>query len=60
MSARTWDIFLLAAALLCAVGFALYYVRGVLDGDRTLTRVAAVGFFFLCAAAVISFLRVLS
>lgn len=60
MSARTWDIFLLAAALLCAVGFALYYVRGVLDGDRTLTRVSAVGFFFLCAAAVISFLRVLS
>lgn len=60
MSARTWDIFLLAAALLCAAGFAWYYVRGVLDGDRAFARVAAAGFFFLCAAAAISLLRILS
>jgi len=60
VSARTWDVLLLAAALLCAAGFARYYVRGVLDGDRTLARVAAVGFFVLGAAAIISLLRVLS
>lgn len=60
MSARTWDILLLAAALLCAAGFARYYIRGVLDGDRTLARVSAVGFFVLGAAAIFSLLRVLS
>lgn len=60
MSARTWDVLLFAAALLCAAGFAGYYVRGVLEGDKTLARVAAVGFFFLCAAAVISLLRIFS
>ncbi len=60
MSGGTWDILLLAAALLCAVGFARYYVRGVLGGDRTLARLAALGFFVLGAAAIISLLRVLS
>ncbi len=58
MSARTWDVVLLAAAILCAAGFARYYIRGVLEGDRTLARAAAVGFFVLGAAAIISFLRV--
>ncbi len=60
MSARTWDIFLFAAALLCAAGFARFYVRGVLEGDRALARAAAVGFFFLFAAAAIALLRILS
>ncbi len=58
MSARTWDVVLLAAAILCAAGFARYYIRGVLEGDRTLARAAAVGFFVLGAAAIISLLRV--
>ena len=60
MSARTWDILLFAAALLCAAGFARYYVRGVLDGDRTLARAAAVGFVFLFAAAAVALLKILS
>ncbi|CAN5585259.1 hypothetical protein BH24ACT18_BH24ACT18_16710 [soil metagenome] len=60
MSARTWDALLFAAALLCTAGFARYYVRGVLDGDRALARAAAVGFFVLGAAAIISLLRILS
>ena len=60
MSARTWDVFLLAAALLCAVGFVRYYVRGVLDGDRALARVSAVGFFVLGAAVIVTFLKILS
>ena len=59
MSARTWDLVLLAAAILCAAGFARYYVRGVLEGDRTLAR-AAVGFLVLGTAAVISLLRILA
>lgn len=59
MSARTWDILLFAAALLCAAGFARYYVRGVLDGDRTLARLAAVGFFVLGAAAIFTLLSII-
>ncbi len=60
MSARTWDVVLLAAAILCAAGFARYYVRGVLEGDRMLARAATVGFLVLGTAAVISLLRILS
>jgi hypothetical protein len=60
VSARTWDLVLLAAATLCAAGFARYYVRGVLEGDRMLARAAAVGFLVLGAAVVISLLRILS
>jgi hypothetical protein len=59
VSARTWDVLLFAAALLCAVGFAWYYVRGVLDGDRTLARMAAVGFFVLSVAAIATLLTFL-
>ncbi len=60
MSIRTWDVVLCAAAFLCAAGFARYYVRGVLDGDKTLARLAAVGFFVLSVAAIISLLKILS
>jgi hypothetical protein len=35
-------------------------VRGVLDGERTLSRAAAVGFFVLAVAATVSFLRIFS
>ncbi|CAA9405197.1 MAG: hypothetical protein AVDCRST_MAG22-1496 [uncultured Rubrobacteraceae bacterium] len=59
MSARTWDAVFFAAALLCTAGFAWYYIRGVLDGDKMLARAAAVGFFVLCAAAVVALLRIL-
>jgi hypothetical protein len=60
VSSRTWDAVLLAAAILCAAGFARYYVRAVLERDRMLARAAAVGFLVLGAAAVISLLRILS
>jgi len=60
VSARTWDALLFVAALLCAAGFARYYVRGVLDGDRTLARAAAVGFLVLGAAVIVTLLRVIS
>ena len=60
MSARTWDFVLLAAAILCAAGFARYYVRGVLEGDRALARAAAVGFLVLVVAVAISLLGILS
>lgn len=55
MSARTWDVVLFMAALLCAAGFARYYVTAVLAEDRSLARAAAVGFVVLGVVAVISF-----
>ncbi len=60
MNAEAWDAALFAGALLCAAGFAWYFVRGVLDGDRTLSRAAAAGFFVLAVAATVSFLRIFS
>lgn len=59
MSGRTWEILLFAAASTCALGFALFYVRGVLDGDRLLARASAVGFFILSVAAIATLLQVL-
>lgn len=59
MSGRTWEILLFAAASTCALGFALYYVRGVLDGDRFLARASVVGFFILSVAAIATLLQVL-
>jgi uncharacterized membrane protein YadS len=58
VSAGAWEVLLLAAALICAVGFARYYVQGVLEGDRTLARAAAVGFFVLGGAAIVALWRV--
>jgi len=60
MSAETWNMLLLAAALLCVVAFARFYVRGVLEGDRTLARAAAVGFFVLGAATIVALWRVIT
>ncbi len=60
MSAETWDVVLFVGSLLCMAGFAWYFVQGVLDGDRTLSRAAAAGFFVLAAAAVICLTRILS
>lgn len=59
MSAGAWDVVLFAGALLCAAGFAYYFVQGVLDGDRTLSRAAAVGFFVVAVAALICLTRIL-
>jgi hypothetical protein len=59
MSATLWDLVFFAVAFLAATGCAYYYVRGVLDEDRLLSRSAAVAFFLFGVVAAVSLLRAL-
>jgi uncharacterized membrane protein YjjB (DUF3815 family) len=47
------DIIFVSVALLGALASARYYVLGVLDEDRTLSRAAAAMFVGCCTAAVV-------
>lgn len=59
MSTETRDLLLFAVALIAVVASGYYYVAAVLDGDRPLSRAAAVGFFIFAVVAVVFFWRVL-
>jgi len=48
-----------AAALVAVVGCMYYYVRGVIDEDRLLSRSAVVMFLLFGAVAGIMFVRIL-
>jgi hypothetical protein len=50
------DYIFVGTALLAALGCARYYVLGVLDRDRLISRTAAAGFFVFTIAAVVYFL----
>ena len=52
MSPRALDIIFVSVALLGALASARYYVLGVLDEDRALSRAAAM-FLGCCIAAVV-------
>ena len=53
MSLRALDIIFVSVALLGALASARYYVLGVLDEDRALSRAAAAMFVGCCIAAVV-------
>jgi hypothetical protein len=53
VSPRALDIIFVSTALLGAVASAWYYVLGVLDEDRALSRAAAAMFVGCCIAAVV-------
>ena len=53
MSPRTLDIIFVSVALLGALASARYYVVGVLEKDRPLSRAAEAAFLGLCIAAVV-------
>lgn len=57
MSNRTLDFIFIGTALFGALGCARYYVLGVLDRDRLISRTAAAGFVVFTAAAVVYFWR---
>jgi hypothetical protein len=57
VSDRTWDIVFIVVALFGALGCARYYVLGVLEKDRLISRSAAAGFFLCTIAAVLYFWR---
>lgn len=59
MGAGTRDLLLFAAALVVALGSARYYVVAVLDGDRALSRAAAVALAVFGVASVVFLLRIL-
>ncbi len=53
MSPRALDIIFVSVALLGALTSARYYVVGVLEKDRPLSRAAAAAFLGFCIAAVV-------
>jgi len=53
VSPRALDIIFVSTALLGALASAWYYVLGVLDEDRALSRAAAAMFVGCCIAAVV-------
>ena len=59
MSTETRDLIMLAVALVAVVGCMYYYVRGVIDEDRLLSRSAVVMFLLFGAVAAIMFVRIL-
>ena len=59
MSPRTLDIIFVSVALLGALASARYYVVGVLEKDRPLSRAAAAAFLGFCTAAAVHLWAVL-
>ena len=52
MSERTLDVIFVSAALLGALGCVYYYIRGVLNRDRLLSRAAMITAIVLGVTAV--------
>jgi hypothetical protein len=53
------DTLVLAVALLGMVAFAYYYVRGVLEKDRLVSRAATVAFVLCAVLGVVFVVRLL-
>jgi hypothetical protein len=53
------DTLILAVALLAMVAFAYYYVRGVLENDRLVSRAAAMAFVLCVVLGVVFIMRLL-
>ena len=53
------DLFMFAVALVAAVVFVYYYVRGVLEKDQLLSRASALMFLLFSAVATIMLVRIL-
>ncbi len=60
MSPTAWNVINLVLALLFALGFSYYYVAGVMDRNRALSRAAALAFFVCFGVAVWMVVRMAS
>ena len=60
MSTGLRDTLILTVTLLGMVAFAYYYVRGVLESDRSVSRAAAVAFVLCAALGVVFMMRLLT
>ena len=59
MSTGLRDTLVLAVALLAMVAFAYYFVQGVLEKDRFVSRAAAVAFVLCVVLGVVFIMRLL-
>ena len=59
MNLSLQDIIVMTVALIAAIGNAYFYIVGVLDQDRRLSRSAAVAFFGFTLVGAVFFLRAL-
>jgi hypothetical protein len=59
VSTGTWNALMLAVALLSTGGCGYYYVQGVLDEDRSLSRAAAFAFFVFGVVSAVFIRRLL-
>ena len=59
MSTGLRDTLILAVTLLGMVAFAYYYVRGVLENDRLVSRAATVAFVLCGVLGVVFIIRLL-
>jgi hypothetical protein len=60
VSTQTLQLFMVVVALLAAVALFYYYVRGVLDKDRVLSRGSLLGFLVFGAVSRVMLLRLLA
>jgi len=58
VGAGTWDVVDLVLALVFMAGFFYYYVAGVVDGNRALTRTAALAFIVCAIVAIVMLARI--
>ncbi len=59
MSTGLRDTLILAVTLLGMVAFAYYYIRGVLENDRLVSRAATVAFVLCAVLGVVFIVRLL-
>jgi hypothetical protein len=59
VSLAAWDTLDLVLCALFAAGFFYYYVAGVVDENRALSRSAALAFLVFFVAAVVFLVRIL-
>ncbi len=59
MSPGAWNVLNLALALMFGAGFFYYYVAGVVEGRRALSRASALAVLGCCAVAILMVVRIL-
>jgi hypothetical protein len=59
VSPAAWNLLTLATALLFMVGFFYYYVAGVVDENRALSRAAALAFLVCGVIALVMLVRII-
>ena len=59
MGKGAWNLADLVLALLFMAGFFYYYVAGVVDKNRALSRAAALAFFVCGAIAIVMIARII-